>query len=134
MADGPIRDFRGTDDGEWDISGGDFNTIAGSAAIPQGAGVRLRLFSGESFVDGSKGVRYVEDILVKNPDPLVVRAELQANLLETPDVTEANGAQLVMDGATREASIEYELSTAYLDAEGNPVTVTGNVEIPGGAG
>lgn len=134
MADGPIRDFAGTDDGEWRVVGGDFSVVAGSEAVPQGARLRVGLFAGESYVDGSKGVRYLEDVLVKNADPLVVRAELAAALLETPDVTDVVGAQLLREEGTRDASISFELSTVYTDADGNSVTISGDVEIPGGAG
>jgi hypothetical protein len=112
MAD-PVRDFRGTEDGEWAIVNGDFDVVAGAEAVPQGIRVRVSTFLGECLLDESKGVDYVDSILVKNPDPLVVRAIIEERISDTPDVTSVVGAALQQDGATREASIDYTVGTVY---------------------
>lgn len=112
MAD-PVRDFAGTQDGEWSIVNGDFSTVAGAAAVPQGIRIRVGMFLGECYLDESIGVDYLGVILVKNPDPLVVRAELQSPIADTPDVTNVSGAGLVEDPETREASITYAADSIY---------------------
>ena len=122
---GPIRDFKSTSDGEWAIADGDFSSVAGADAVPQGIRIRLGMFLGECYLDETVGVDYIDSILVKNPDPLLVRALLSQAIAETPDVTEVVGAQLVQVGLTRDASIAYECSTVYSD-----VTLASQVGVP----
>jgi hypothetical protein len=109
---GPVRDFMGTDSGEWVTQNGDFLTVAGADAVPQGIRIRLRLFEGECYLDESKGVPYIDQIFVKNADALVVRALLQDAIAGTPDVVNVVGAQLITD-ADRNASIDYVVDTVY---------------------
>lgn len=115
MAD-PVRDFAQTTNGEWAIANGDFGVVAGAAAIPQGIQIGLGMQLGECDLDESIGVDYVGSILIKNPDPLVVRALLSEAISQTPDVTNVIGADLVEDGKTRQASISYEVDTVYESA------------------
>ena len=119
-----VRDFKGTSDGEWDVSGGDFATVADGDAVPQGIRVRLGLFQGEAYLDEDAGVNYFDRILIKNPDPLVVRAELARAIADTPDVTSVVGAQLIDEG-DRQASISYTADTIYAES-----TVSGTVVVP----
>lgn len=110
---GPIRDFKSTDDGEWAIVNGDFANVAGADAVPQGVRIRLGMFLGEVYLDETIGVDWIDSIMVKNPDPLLIRALLQAPIAETPDVVEVVGAQLLRVGSSREGTIAYECSTIY---------------------
>lgn len=109
----PVRDFKGTQDGEWDTTGGDFSTLSGVDAVPQGARIRVGMFLSECYLDESIGIDYIDQILVKDPDPLVVRAMYQIALLDTPDVTNAVGSQLLKEDGTRDASINFLLDTIY---------------------
>lgn len=115
MADGPVRDFAGTDDGEWVVTGGDFSVVAGSEAVPQGIRVRVGLVLGESYVDGSKGVDWIDTILVHGADPLAIRAELEGAVRETPDVTDVTAAAIDEDKETREMFASIEVNTTYSD-------------------
>jgi hypothetical protein len=121
-----MRDFAMTATGGWAVVNGDFATVAGSAAVPQGAAIRLRMFLGECFLDESKGVDYLGKILVKNPDPLEVRAEFATAILDTPDVTDAVGAGLQGPNAQRQATISYQVATVY-----SQDPVAGEVQVPG---
>jgi hypothetical protein len=112
MAD-PVRDFKITDDGEWYTANGDFATVAGADAVRQGIRIRVGMFLGECYLDEAIGVDYINVVLVKNADPLVVRAEIQREIADTPDVTNVIGAQVDIDGATREGSVSYEVDTVY---------------------
>lgn len=109
-----VRDFK-SDDGEWAVENGDFATVADEEAVVQGLEIRGRMFLGECFLDESVGVDYVDKVLVKNPDPLVVRAEFTRAFLRVPDVTNVVGAELVGPDADREASISYAVDTIYSD-------------------
>lgn len=108
----PVRDFLSDADGEWAIVNGDFAQIAGQEAIPQGIRIRLGMFLGECYLDESAGVDY-ETILQKGTDRLLIRALLQAEIVKTPDVIRAIGAELIRDTATREASIDFAVDTTY---------------------
>jgi hypothetical protein len=109
----PIRDFKLTEDGEWDTSGGVISTVAGEEAVFQGCRVRLRMFAGDCFLDEAVGIDYPNDVLVKNPDELAIKAVLADRLSSVPDVTDVFGAALEVDAATREASISFQIDTEY---------------------
>src|SRR5690554_5893008 len=108
MATDPIRDFAADEDGEWIVTNGNFSAVGAQDAVAQGIRIRLRMFLGECYLDESVGVPYIDEILIKNADPLVVRADLQAAIASTPDVTNVVGAQLVeADDGSRSASIAF---------------------------
>lgn len=113
MADGPVRDFGMTPTGGWASANGDFVTVAGSAAVPQGIQIRVFQVLREVFTDEAKGVDWLGKILVKNPDPLEVRAELATAALDTPDVTDVQTATLQGPDANRQASINMQVATLY---------------------
>lgn len=122
---GAIRDFKGTADGEWAIENGDLAVVEGAEAIPQGIRVRLQMFKGECYLNESAGVDYIDRILVKNTDPLVVRALLSEAISDTPDVVTVIAAQLVQEEGTRNASISYQCDTTYSE-----IPLTEQVDIP----
>lgn len=107
-----VRDFKSTETGGWAVESGDFVTVADAEAVPQGIRIRCGMFLSECFLDESIGVDYIDKVLVKNPDPLVIRAEFTRAISGTPDVTNVIGAQLVDEG-DRDASISYAVDTIY---------------------
>lgn len=111
---GPVRDFGLTEDNELDIQNGDFVKIAGADAVPQGIRTRTKMVKGDCFLNEELGIDYLEQVLIKNFDPLVIRAIFQETILRTPDVTNCIGAQLI-EGDNREASIDYQVETVYSD-------------------
>jgi hypothetical protein len=114
MAD-PVRDFACTKDGEWAVANGDFSGASGQAAVQQGIQIAVGLFEGECYLDEASGVDYFGKILVKNPDPLEVRAEIQDAIGTVPDIKAIYGADLQVDPGTREGSINYAVDTPYTD-------------------
>lgn len=110
---GPVRDFQATASGGWAVVGNDFAPIAGAAAVPQGARIRAQQWLGEVFLDESLGVDYENRVLVKNPDPLEVRAEFAAAIGSTPDVTSVVAAALVGPDKARGASLSLQVATVY---------------------
>lgn len=124
MAD-PVRDFFGDANGEWVISRGDFVAVAGATAVNQAIRVRVQLIRGEAYLDESKGVPYFDEIIKKDPDPLVVRSVIGQEIADVPDVVNAVGAQLEVDAATREGSISYVVDTVYSEQP-----LTGTIEVP----
>ena len=127
----PVRDFFLDANGRLAVVAGDFALVGGATdaehidAVKQGIRIRVLLFLGEYYLDESEGVDYLGQILIRNANPLVVRELLRQAIASTPDVTEVVGAELLVDAATREASISYEVLTAYSAA-----AVSGSVEVP----
>lgn len=121
----PIRDFKADSDGDLAVENGDFATISGGDAVPQGIKIRLQMFRGECYLNEDAGVPYFDNILIKNPDPLLVRALLTEAISATPDVTAVLAADLELDGETREASISYTVDTEY-----STVSVSEQIEVP----
>lgn len=121
---GQVRDFLLDDDGNLAVVNGDFATISDADAVLQGIKIRLRLFAGEYWLDEAEGVPWIDQILVKNPDPLVVRELLRQAIAATPDVLEVTSTALEIDDATRAASISFAVTTIY-----SPDPVTGEVTI-----
>lgn len=121
----PVRDFLLNSDGSRVVVNGDFvragatdDGAAGSdalnqAAVAQGARVRVQLFEGEYWLDESKGVPYFRDILIKNPNPLVVREAIRSAIASTPDVVQVTGAALQGPSSDRKASILYQAVSKY---------------------
>jgi hypothetical protein len=123
MAD-PVRDFEGTEDGEWAVTDGRFTVLAGAAAVPQGIRVMVRLIIGEVHLDPSAGTIDMDLFYEKGTDPLVVRELIRQGILRVPDVTDAVGTMPDLD-ADRVAEIEYEADTVYSE-----VPLSATVEVP----
>lgn len=113
MADvaNPIRDFLLDSTGDLDTTGGDFNFAAGSVGVKQGIQTGLQMFLAECYLDQSVGIDWLGQILVKNPDPLVVRELLTERILAVPDVTTAIGTQVLI--ADRAGSVNYQVADVY---------------------
>ena len=115
----PVRDFLLDASGDLAVVNGDLSVVGGAtdaenlAAVAQGIETRLGLWLGECYLDESQGLDYLGKILIKNPDPNEVRAELSAAISATPGVSSMVDAGLVVDAATRKASISYTVLTPY---------------------
>lgn len=126
----PIRDFLLGDDGDLAVVNGNFALVGGEtdeanqAAVKQAIACRLRMFLGEYFLDESVGVDYFGQILVRNPDPQVIRELLRQTIAGTPDVVDVVGADLLLDSPTRSASISYTVQSVY-----STEPITGTVAI-----
>jgi hypothetical protein len=122
MAD-PIRDFALDADDDMAVANGDRTVVSGQAAVAQACKIKVKLFLGEIYLDQSLGVDYLGVVLVKNPDPVVVREAIRVRLQSVADVTEVVGAQLVRDDPNdpRSASITYSIRTKYSQT---PITDT----------
>lgn len=101
-----------TPGGDWAAKDGDFQSVADAAAVGQGVQIRCGMFLNECFLDNGIGIDWTNKILVKNADPLVVRAIFSSEISKVPDVTNVVGADLQDDG-NRNASISYLIDTIY---------------------
>ena len=93
--------------GDLDLSDNEAHLVDGDDAIVQHAQIRLRLFRGEWFLDTRVGMPYYEQILVKNPDLVVVRALFRRAILETPGIEEITAFDLQFDASTRRMRLTF---------------------------
>jgi len=111
MAD-PVRDFKEDASGDLAVIGGDFAGVSGIDAVKQGNKIRVRCILGEIELDESLGVDWLGQILVKNPDPIVVRELIREALADTPDVTSVVAADLRRISG-RSYSVAYTEETVF---------------------
>lgn len=107
------------------FSNGDRATVAGAAAVRQAIKIRVRVFLGEILLDQSIGVDYLNQILIKAPDPVVVRELIKDRIASVPDVVQVVGADLQINRSTREGTIRYKYRDVY-----STDPVTDSVTVP----
>jgi hypothetical protein len=82
--------------------------IRGAEAVAQRVRVRFRWFLGEWFLDQRQGVPYYRDILVKNPDRILITFIFRQVLLGTPGVKSVANFRADLDRATRTLTVDFE--------------------------
>lgn len=107
--------------GDLDISGKDFRLTVEETgeALAQRLSIRLDFARGEWALDLRQGVPYFEEILVKNPDLIGVRAIFREVILETPGVESIDQLDLDLDTAQR---ILRVTAVVIQQSNGEPLT------------
>lgn len=95
--------------------------VDGDDAIVQHLRVRLQFFFSEWFLDTRLGVPYLERILIKNPDLVVVRNIIREVVLETPGIDNLSRFDLDVDASIRKLTVSF---TAVKD-DGETLDFTG---------
>lgn len=90
--------------------------LRGSEAIAQRVRVRFRWWLYEWFLDRRTGVPYLESILVKSPDPVLISGIFRKVLLTTPGVSRVDTFSTSLDANTRTLSVDF---VAVLDDGSN---------------
>jgi hypothetical protein len=105
-------DFK-NDPTTWDLAtyNGDLVLVDNADAIQQHLIQRLKLFRGEWFLDLDAGVPYFQDILVKNPNPVLVDGVLKDAILETPGVLELSSFSMTYDSTARTLVVAFQVET-----------------------
>lgn len=85
--------------------------IEGEAAIEQNVRIRLRFLEGSWFLDLAQGIPYVDTILIKNPDLLLVESIFREAILSTTGIQSVNTMDLSLD-LTRKLTVSF---TATMD-------------------
>ena len=96
----------GLDEDSGDI-GNQPTILTGAAAVLQRVRVRFRFFLGEWFLDQSLGVPYFRDVLVKNPDHLVISTIFRRVLLTTPGVKSVPQFTATLDRENRQLLADF---------------------------
>lgn len=94
--------------GDLVLDSGDLKLTSGSDAIRQHLSQRLKAFAGEWFLDLDSGLPYYKDILVKNPNALLVSGLLQEEIIKTPGVLELTSFELQFEKSTRGLRLDFE--------------------------
>ena len=96
----------------WDlITGVDLSLVSGIESIRQHLAQRLKTFMGEWFLDNRIGVPYFQQVLIKNPDPVVLDSVFKAVIVNTPGVIELLEFDLKVDRSTRQLKLSFTAST-----------------------
>ncbi|MCK6585965.1 MAG: hypothetical protein L6Q76_00110 [Polyangiaceae bacterium] len=90
-----------------DLLEGQLYFVSRVDAVAQHLRQRLQFFRGEWFLNLLEGVPYYESILVKNPNLVLVRSIFRRVILTTPGISHLVEFQLVPDGATRTAALDF---------------------------
>ena len=99
------------------VENGDLVTISGSEELKHFLLTRLQWFYGEYPFDTSIGVRYFEDVLVKNPNIPNIETLFKNVISETDGVNKVKGFSFDYNAENRSASVYFEVDTKYGDIE-----------------
>lgn len=128
-ADSSPRDLK-TDavTGDLVLSGSDLSFSVGIDAVRQDVERSLRFFLGEWFLDQSLGLPLFEEVLVRNPNLVAVRARIREHIEARVGIGEVVELVLDYEPTTRTLSIIWE-ATADLDELVDDVRIGSTVEV-----
>lgn len=96
--------------GDLDVQGSDLVIVRGTDSITSDLRARLQFFRGEWFLDRDAGLPYFTDILgVKSPNLQAIRAIFEAEIRETPGVTELLSLELDFDTEDRTLDVSWRV-------------------------
>lgn len=99
--------------GDLAIENGDLVLVSGADELVQLLRTRLLWFYGEYKFNTSLGVRYFEDILVKNPNIPNIETLLKNVIAETDGVNKIASFQMDYNAQQRTASISFVVDSVY---------------------
>lgn len=106
-----INDLALDGDGDLSIVDGTLQTVDGDAHLSQFLRIRLLTFLGEWFLDQRIGVPYFRDVLVKDPNPTVLRGVFRRVIANTPGVVQILAFSTSLESTTRQLSVAWEVLT-----------------------
>ena len=93
--------------GDLDLTGHRLNLATGEEAIEDSVRIRLRFFLEEWFLDVRQGIRYFREILIKNPNLLLLRSIFRQAILGTTGISSVNVGTLSVNSSTRTLSLDF---------------------------
>ena len=93
------------------IVNGDLKLIDDAERIAQQIKITLKFLLGEWFLDTSKGVPYLEYVLVKNPNMNHIRAIFREKIIDVPGVTGLKRIELTHNRKNRALTVSFEAET-----------------------
>lgn len=95
------------------IKDGDFLIIDNAERVAQQIKVRILTFLGEWFLDNTHGIPYLEYILVKQPNPALIKQILSEQISAVNDVKSLTSIELDYDVKNRTLIVNYEVTTDF---------------------
>lgn len=108
--------------GDLVLENGTTKPIDGAEYARQRIECDLSLFLGEWFLDKREGIPYFRDVLIKNPNPAVVRSIFRSTILKVPGIVDVPTLDIVLDKSARRMTVTWE--ALYQDN----TTVPGSLE------
>lgn len=95
------------------ISGLDLAVIKGADRVRQNLLIKLRLWTGEWFLDTEFGTPYLESILGKDLSLNGALAALKTSILEVADVSDITAFTHAFDRSARKLTVNFEVATPF---------------------
>ncbi len=95
------------------IKDNDMLIIDNAERVAQQIKIQLLTLLGEWFLNVNHGVPYLEYILVKKPNPSLIRQIFREQILSVSGVTDVSIKDLEYDVQYRIMTLEYEAATDY---------------------
>lgn len=86
---------------------GNLQLVSDSAAIQQAVSCALRTFLGEWFLDSTAGVPYFQAVLVKTPNPQLLRTVFIDAIEAVPGIVQVVQLDLQYVAATRSLTVSW---------------------------
>ena len=102
-----MTDLKLDVNGDLAIEDAAFALVTDDDAIVQHLQIRLRFFFNEWFLDLRVGIPYFDQILIKNPDLVVVRGILRETIVTTPGIDTIETFDLDFDTPIRKLTVVF---------------------------
>lgn len=103
-----MNDLQMTREGDLRIAN---NDILATDSIEQGIYIRLRWWFNEWKFGPGYGVKYFENVFVKNPNRQIIISEITNQILSVDGVKSVDDVVIEIDSAERTAVIKYKVTT-----------------------
>lgn len=117
-----VTDTSAADYHDLDITNYDLSLVDELDYVRQKIEIKLQFFFGEWFLDTTKGVKYFELILIKNPDLTTIASIIKTAILDTDNVTELLEYEQSYSASARELTISFRAQTEFGEIENTIVT------------
>jgi hypothetical protein len=91
----------------------DLSLVEGIDQIRQKLQIRLQFFYGEWYLDTTQGVKYFDEIFIKNPTLARVQSILKSVITDTPGVNELLSMACDLDNTMRQLSVSFTVNTPF---------------------
>ena len=98
--------------GDCVVTAGQLQLVADGPAIQQAITAALRSFQGEWFLDLASGIPYFQSVLVKNPDPRLLRDVFRDAILAVQGVQRMIAIDFQYTPATRALAVSWRAMTS----------------------
>lgn len=119
-----MNDLLMTKDGDLAVRDNDIQT---TDSIIQAINIRLKWFFSEWRYGPDYGVKYFENIFVKNPKKQVIISEISNQILDVDGVASVDSVTLEINNSTRTALIKYTITTESMERYEKEVDVWNTV-------